>query len=183
MHYAQLKRRRMKFGFYVKTGIITGLMIFIVFAAGVFVKNYNEQKSIQRFDAVVQRVIDGDTVVLDSGEKVRLLGIDSPELHHPDYPVQKYGEEAKQYMKKRVEGKKVTLEYTVLDKYDKYNRLLAFIYLDGANVNSEMVKKGLAYASVNQYMSKTKEFMVIENIARRFKVGIWETEEGGQVKK
>jgi hypothetical protein len=45
------------------------------------------------------------------------------------------------------------------------------------------VKKGFAYASPNKYISKTKEFLVIETIAKKFKTGIWETEEGGQVKK
>jgi micrococcal nuclease len=173
----------MKYSFFVKTGIITGVLIFIVFAAGVYVRDYNEKKSIRFIDAEIEKVVDGDTVVLDSGEKVRLLGINAPELHHPDYPVQKYGQEAKDYLKNRVEGKKCRLEYSILDQYDKYNRLLALIYLDGALVNGELVKKGFAFAVPNKFISKTREFLVIENIAKRFKIGIWETEEGGQTKK
>jgi len=173
----------MKYSFFVKTGIITGVLIFIVLAAGVYVRDYNEKKSIRSINAVIERVVDGDTVVLDSGEKVRLLGINAPELHHPDYPVQKYGQEAKDYLKNRVEGKKCRLEYSILDQYDKYNRLLALIYLDGALINGELVKKGLAFATPNKYISKTREFLVIENIAKKFKLGLWETEEGGQAKK
>ena len=134
-------------------------------------------------DAVVARVVDGDTVVLEDGQKVRLLGIDTPETKHPDRPVEKGGEEAKNYLKKRVEGKMCVLEYTLNDQYDVYDRLLALIYEDGGLVNAELVKKGLAYASPNKYMSRTKEFLVLENIAKKFKKGIWETEEGGQAKK
>lgn len=169
--------------FYVKTGIITGSIIFVIFAARIMIIKYNETKAVRSFEASVERVIDGDTVVLDNGQKVRLLGINAPELHHPDYPVQKYGEEAKDYLKNRVEGKKCRIEYTILDQYDKYDRLLAFIYIDGALVNGELVKKGFAFATPNRYVSKTKEFLVIENIAKKFKIGLWETEEGGQVKK
>lgn len=175
--------KKMRYSFFAKTGIITGLIIFGVFASGIAVKKYNEKKSIRNFEATVSKVVDGDTVILEDGQKVRLLGIDTPETNHPDRPVERYGIKAKEYMKKRVEGKKCVLEYTLNDNYDKYDRLLALLYLDGILINAEMVKKGLAYASPNKYMSITKEFMVLENIAKKFKMGIWETEEGGQVKK
>jgi micrococcal nuclease len=173
----------MSIRFYTKTGIITGLLIFCVFAASVLLKQFNEKKALRKMGATVIRVVDGDTVVLDNGQKVRLLGIDAPETNHPDRPVQKYGQEAKNYLKNRVEGKKCVLEYTLNDRYDVYDRLLALIYADGGLVNAEMVKKGLAYASPNKYMSATKEFLVLENIAKKFKKGIWETETGGQAKR
>jgi micrococcal nuclease len=173
----------MNYSFYAKTGIITGLLIFAVFAAGVLIKQFNEKRAIKRMDAVVLRVVDGDTVMLLGGQKVRLLGIDTPETKHPDRPVEKGGVEAKNYLKKRVEGKKCVLEYTMKDQFDVYDRLLALIYADGGLVNAELVKNGLAYASPNKYMSRTKEFLVLENIAKKFKKGIWETEEGGQAKK
>jgi len=174
----------MSYRFYAKTGIITGLIIFAVFAAGVFIKQFNEKRAIKTMDAVILRVVDGDTVVLAGGQKVRLLGIDAPETKHPDRPVEKGGIEAKNYLKKRIEGKKCVLEYTIYDQFDVYDRLLALIYAaDGGLVNAEEVKKGYAYASPNKYMSRTKEFLVLENIAKKFKKGIWETEEGGEVKK
>jgi micrococcal nuclease len=173
----------MNYRFFAKTGIITGLLIFAVFAAGVLIKQFNEKRAIKRMEAVVLRVVDGDTVMLAGGQKVRLLGIDAPETKHPDRPVEKGGVEAKNYLKKRVEGKKCVLEYTTYDQFDVYDRLLALIYADGGLVNAELVKKGYAYASPNKYMSRTKEFLVLENIAKKFKKGIWETEEGGQAKK
>ncbi|HRU38435.1 MAG TPA: thermonuclease family protein [Candidatus Goldiibacteriota bacterium] len=173
----------MKTGFYVKTGVITGLAVFMVFAAGVAVKKYNEHKMIRKFTAVIAKVVDGDTVVLIDGRKVRLLGIDAPETNHPDRPVQKYGEAAKQYLKKRVEGKECVFEYTLNEETDKYGRLLAMVYDGETMINAEMVKKGYAYASESEHISKTKELLVLENIARKFRKGIWETQEGGQAKK
>lgn len=173
----------MKIGFFAKVGVITGLLIFCVFAASVLIKKYTETKAIHRMDAKVERVVDGDTIVLDDGQKVRLMGIDAPETKHPDMPVQKCGLEAKNYLKKRVEGRDCVLEYTDNDHYDVYDRLLALVYADSGLVNAELVKNGLAYARPNKYMSRTKEFMVLENIAKKFKKGIWETEEGGQVMK
>lgn len=173
----------MSLRFYAKTGIITGILIFCVFAAGVLMKQYNEKKNLRKMDAVVAKAVDGDTIVLEDGQKVRLLGIDAPETNHPDRPVQKCGEQAKAYLKKRVEGKKCVLEYSLSDEFDAYDRRLALVYADGGLVNAELVKKGLAYASPNKYVAATKEFLVLENIAKKFKKGIWETEEGGQVKK
>jgi micrococcal nuclease len=173
----------MSLRFYAKTGIITGFVIFCVFASSVFIKQYTEKKNIHSIESVVEKVVDGDTVLLENGQKVRLLGIDAPETAHPDRPVQKCGLEAKKYLKSRVEGKRCVIEYTMRDKYDVYDRLLAFIYADGGLVNAELVKKGLAYAQPSKYMSRTKEFLVLENIAKKFKKGIWESEQGGQVMK
>ena len=89
------------------------------------------------------RVIDGDTIVLESGEKVRLIGVDTPELHHPKKPVQYYAKEAKEFTKSLVEGKDVRLKYDWQRK-DKYGRTLAYVYLkDRTFLNIEIIKQGL----------------------------------------
>ncbi|MCX6090319.1 MAG: thermonuclease family protein [Candidatus Atribacteria bacterium] len=75
---------------------------------------------------VVVRVVDGDTVELNTGEKVRYIGMDTPELHHPKKPVQFLAQEAYQANKKMVEKKRVKLEFDVQQK-DQYGRLLAYI--------------------------------------------------------
>ena len=84
----------------------------------------------------VERVIDGDTIVV-GGESVRLLGINSPERG------ERYYEEAKKFLEMVILGKEVELEFGI-PKYDKYNRLLAYVYRDNANVNLEMVEEGFA---------------------------------------
>ncbi|MBA7513271.1 hypothetical protein ES705_05282 [subsurface metagenome] len=102
----------------------------------------------------VSKVIDGDTIRLENGETVRLIGIDTPETVHPSKAVEYYGKEASDFTRMMVEGKQVKLELDV-QKLDKYNRLLAYVYLkDGTFLNSELVKEG--YAKVSTYPPNVK---------------------------
>ncbi len=87
--------------------------------------------------AVVGRVIDGDTIVIDSGESVRLLGINAPE--RGEY----YFDEATKFLEDMVLNKTIRLEYSGT-KYDKYRRLLAYLYIGKENVNTELVENGFA---------------------------------------
>jgi micrococcal nuclease len=173
----------MKTGFYIKTILITGVVLICLYFAGVFIKHVTQESHFKKFTAKIERVIDGDTVVLDDQRHVRLVGIDSPETNHPDQPVQRYGEEAKKYLKQRIEGKTCVLEYETTNEKDVYGRTLAMIFLDGDNINAEMIKQGLAYAYVKDPNSRTKDFAVLENIAKKFRKGLWMDEAGGQVKK
>ena len=75
------------------------------------------------YTAKVQRAIDGDTIELANGEKVRYIGIDTPETKHPEKGVEYYGQEAYLANKNLVEGKEVRLEFDVQER-DKYGRLL-----------------------------------------------------------
>ncbi len=93
----------------------------------------------------VRWVDDGDTIVLDNGIRVRYLGINAPEIAHDGHPGEPFGREALRYNIKLVKGKKVRLE-TDLEKYDRYGRLLAYVFLkNGTFVNLEMVQAGYAY--------------------------------------
>jgi micrococcal nuclease len=86
---------------------------------------------------ICTRVVDGDTIILSNGEKVRLIGVDTPETVRPNTPVEYYGKEASAFTKKMVEGKPVRLEYDWQQR-DKYGRLLAYVYLmDGTFINAE----------------------------------------------
>ena len=85
------------------------------------------------------KVIDGDTVIVQGGSSVRLLGIDSDEKNYPCF------EPAKLAMEQLVLGKEVRLEKDAEDK-DQYKRYLRFIFVGDINVNLEMVKMGLAVA-------------------------------------
>ncbi len=75
----------------------------------------------------VRRVIDGDTFVLYSGEKVRLIGVDTPETKHPQKPIQHFGKEASEFTRRMIEGKAILLEYDG-KRSDRYGRLLAYVY-------------------------------------------------------
>ncbi|MCK4863754.1 MAG: thermonuclease family protein, partial [Dehalococcoidales bacterium] len=84
--------------------------------------------------ATVTQVIDGDTITIDTGHRVRYIGLDTPEV----YPVQEaYGMEAWQANRKLVEGKEVRLERDVSET-DKYGRLLRYVYVDDTLVNAEL---------------------------------------------
>jgi len=94
--------------------------------------------------AKVVKVLDGDTVLISGGERLRYIGMDTPETSHPLRPVEFMGLEAKEFNRDLVEGKKVYLEYDA-QKRDKYDRLLAYIFLeDGTFVNAELVRMGYA---------------------------------------
>lgn len=105
----------------------------------------NEEES-EQVEAQVIRVVDGDTVEvkIDGKEStVRLLLVDTPESVHPNEPVQPFGIEASDFGKKTLSGKTVKLQYDG-PKWDKYDRLLAYLWVDGKNFNQLLVEEGLA---------------------------------------
>lgn len=122
------------------------------------------------------RVIDGDTIVVEidnKQEKVRLIGVDTPETVHPEKPVQYFGKEASLFTKNMVEGKKVRLEYD-WQRRDKYGRLLAYVYLeDGTFLNAEIIKQGYGFAYTRFPFKYLEEFRKYEREAREKNRGLW----------
>lgn len=96
--------------------------------------------------AVVERVIDGDTIEIENKTSVRLLGINSPEKG------EFYYDEAKEFLNKQILNKTIRLEFGK-DKYDMYQRILAYVYDNNQNVNLEIVRNGLA----NYYFPSGKD--------------------------
>src|SRR5262245_615434 len=82
----------------------------------------------------VKRVVDGDTLLLGTGERVRLIGVNTPETKHPNKPVEQFGKEAAAFTKRMVEGKLVRIEYDPAfsghEHKDKFNRTLAYVFLE-----------------------------------------------------
>ena len=123
--------------------------------------------------ARVKRVIDGDTLLLANDERVRLIGVDTPETKHPQKPVEHFGKEAYLFTKSMVEGKEVRLEYDQ-QRRDKYARLLAYVYLlDGAFLNAEIIKQGYGFAYTRFPFKYLEEFRQYEREARENKKGLW----------
>ncbi len=97
---------------------------------------------------LVRYVYDGDTVTLQGGERIRLLGINTPEVESSKRRGEPGGEAARRWLKKAVEGKKVRLE-TGVPPRDKYGRLLAHLFSeDGKHINLALVEQGLAIANI-----------------------------------
>ena len=86
---------------------------------------------INTIEALVVRVVDGDTIEVNldgKTEKVRLIGVDTPETHHPSKPVEPYGKEAEEYTCSKLDERTVFLELDVQER-DKYGRVLAYVWL------------------------------------------------------
>jgi len=123
--------------------------------------------------ARVKWVADGDTVWLLSGEKVRLIGIDAPETHHPVKGAEPFGPEAAEYLRALVEGKEV---FMVLDQMtkDEYGRTLAYLYLGDLFINAHLVKEGYARASARKpNLAFERLFAELEGQARAERKGLW----------
>ncbi len=124
-------------------------------------------------EVFVKRVIDGDTFVDEYGRKVRLIGIDAPEMNYKSKKPECKALEAKLKLQELIEGKSVKL---IRDKSetDKYDRLLRYVYINDKFINAELVKPGLA--RVKYYKpdtSKYKQLKAIEKIAKQNKLGIF----------
>ena len=96
----------------------------------------NRAASIDGNYRVVERVIDGDTLLLDNGERVRLIGVDTPETKHPNKPVEHFGKEAAAFTQRMVEGKRVRLEFDPANASRAHKdstqqrRTLAYVFLE-----------------------------------------------------
>ena len=137
----------------------------------------NETENINNGEYQVTRVVDGDTIEVNyngTEEKVRLIGIDTPESVHPDEEKNsKYGEQASEYTKQLLEGKTVKLEFDVEER-DSYGRLLAYVYVDDIMVNKKLLEEGLAQiATYPPNVKYVDEFTKIQEEARENKKGFW----------
>ncbi len=128
--------------------------------------------------AMVEDTVDGDTVRISGGKLVRYIGIDAPELRRKKggswlYDPTPFSKEAYDLNRRLVEGKSVRLEYDE-EKRDKYNRVLAYLYIGDVFVNGEMVRAGLAKASIYPPNAKYAGLLMsLEKDAKESKVGMW----------
>jgi micrococcal nuclease len=127
----------------------------------------------QRDLRTVVRIIDGDTILLDGEERVRLIGIDTPETAHPNRPVECYGREASAFLRKIAQGRGVRLDFDQQRK-DRYGRTLAYVYLkNGTFVNAAMLREGYAHAYTRFPFRHMEEFRRLEHRAREEGRGLW----------
>ncbi|WP_188595419.1 thermonuclease NucI [Staphylococcus muscae] len=126
----------------------------------------------------VKRVIDGDTIIVSKpgheDERVRLIGVDTPETVKPNTPVQPYGKAASDFTKRHLTNQQVRLEYD-REKTDRYGRTLAYVWLGDDMFNAMLAKEGLARAKF--YAPNDKYRIVIEQAqkeAQKKQLNIWE---------
>ena len=168
--------------------VVSTVLIILGFLIFIYTKQTPTTNSTHKEIYVVSRVIDGDTFELSIGQRVRMLGIDTPEKYdskkldrdveitkQDKKTIKKLGELASEYVKNFLEGKKVILEKEPYgDDKDKYGRLLRWVYLeDGTFVNGKIVADGYANVYEQFPVSKTMELRKLEREARENKRGLW----------
>lgn len=127
----------------------------------------------------VIRVVDGDTIVIRYGakyEKVRLLCVNTPESVHPDEKQNiPMGKVASRYTQKKLIGKYVDLEFEIKRLRGNYGWLLAYVFVDGQNLNLDLVRQGLSpyYTKYGKSEKYDADFRAAEKKARKDKLNIW----------
>jgi len=156
--------------------IIIGLLLFFL-AALVSIRETQDNQPKDTYS--VKKVIDGDTIEIErygKAEKVRMIGIDTPETLDPRKPVQCFGKEASDKSKDLLSGGRVRLEFDpIVGQKDKYNRLLAYVWSNNELVNLKLIKEGYAneYTYRSQAYKYQNEFKNAQTVAKESSVGLW----------
>jgi len=126
----------------------------------------------------VSHFVDGDTIAVNMNgheEKVRFIGIDTPETHKPNTPVQCYGPAAAAFTKNTIGQQQIRLVSDSLSTdRDRYDRLLRYVYLpDGTNLNEKLVRQGYAFYYPYFPFTKSEQFKADEQAAMAEHAGLW----------
>jgi endonuclease YncB( thermonuclease family) len=142
------------------------IIILILFiSSGIFYYNITGNSIREKSTVFVVRVIDGDTFETDAGQKVRMLGINTPEKKMFLY------DESKNFLRERVENRTIEIESYGTDKY---GRTLAHVFLKDLHINEELLKNGHASLYYYEKDSYYKSLLKAEEFARLNEIGIWE---------
>lgn len=183
-----LNKKEVKLSIFLIKQFVIGAALFLAVLLNKEILLNTVRSNADYRDIPVKKVIDGDTIKLENNQKVRFIGIDAPEYHESAKlyrdssrsgkdikAIQKMGHRSYEYLKGLIEGERVRLEFDV-ERYDKYNRLLAYVYLkNGIFVNARMIEEG--YATVYTFppnVRHTKEFLKLQTRARDLKAGLWQ---------
>ena len=168
-----------------KKGSLSALIVALLLA-GIYYFFIDEEDQTPTRDGLVPvelvKTIDGDTIkIMYEGQEtnVRYLLIDTPETNHPKLGKQPFGEESKRRNQELMNSGKLEIEFDVGQKYDKYGRLLAYIYIDGESVQEKLLAEGLARVAY-VYPPNTRHLDMYEKIqdsAKKKGIGIWTLED------
>jgi micrococcal nuclease len=127
-------------------------------------------------EGIVVRVVDGDTIHVRLGErveKVRYIGVNTPEIHHPSKGEEPGGREAAVVNRELVNGRRVRLELDAQPR-DRHGRLLAYVWVDETMVNAELVRRGFAQVmTVPPNVRHQTLFLKLQREARAAGRGLW----------
>jgi micrococcal nuclease len=152
------------------------VVITVLIAASVLGWWFGEQRRTVLTEYRVVDVLDGDTIIVRRGatdDTIRLLGVDTPETHHPTKPVQCYGPEASDFTTAHLLGRMVRLEDDV-ETRDIYGRHLAYVYVGGRRFEDVLLRRGYARLLVIEPNHAYARGMLIEELAAKHRrAGLW----------
>jgi micrococcal nuclease len=159
-----------------RRGLVAAVVL-AAFCAGCAGTNDDAAESSEQGNrATVERVVDGDTLVLTDDTRVRLIGIDTPETVDPRRPVECFGQEASDHAKELLpKGTEVRLVFDV-ERTDRYGRTLAYVYRasDDLFVNLDLVRNGYAeQLTVPPNVAHADDFAAAVDEAREAENGLW----------
>ena len=153
------------------------LLIAVALRYGFFPAEAPSPPALDAGEYDVRRVVDGDTLLLTNGARVRMLGVDTPETVMPDHAVEPWGPEASKFTKQAIasHGGRVRLQFD-RERQDRFERFLAYVWLEDKLLNEELVRRGLATAELqyNYSPAMKRRLQRAEAAARQERVGIWE---------
>ena len=126
----------------------------------------------------VEETSDGDTIIVNMNgtrEIIRLIGVDTPETHHPERPVECFAKQASDFTRKLLTGHKVRMQADPLNtNRDRYDRLLRYVYTqDGVLVEQKLIAEGYGFSYTQFPFEKKDEFNIYEQQAKDAKKGLW----------
>jgi micrococcal nuclease len=163
------------------TGLLTTIVVILLTAAqqqGWLDPMWRKLESNQPGLYTVKQVSDGDTIVIDMNgheERIRLIGVDTPETHKPNAPVQCYGPAASAFTKRTIDGHRVRLVSDPLStNRDRYDRLLRYVYLDdGRFINELLIQDGYGFYYPYFPFTKSQTFAAAQASAQTEHKGLW----------
>lgn len=166
-----------------KSSILSRLILGVLLLLIVFVDKSSQPRSnvmgtqTPGYFEVIE-VADGDTIVIDMNgqeERIRLIGVDTPETQDPRKPIQCFGKAATNYVTSLIADNPVRLDSDELSSNrDRYSRLLRYVYLpDGKLLQEEIIKNGYGFAYTNFPFTKSEHFKQLETYARENNLGLW----------
>lgn len=153
------------------------LIVAITFIGALFFSLQLAQGAKAKVTVQVESVADGDTIQVrysdGHSETIRLLGIDTPETHHPTKPVGCFGPEASNFTRGNLDGQSIQLEYDI-ERIDKYGRTLAYVYFGNVRFNDVLVREGYArILNISPNNKHSNELLMQEIQARKSNKGLW----------
>lgn len=158
-------------------GFVVAVLVILLIAVRLQLAERHGQRSAASVEFVtVAKVFDGDTFLCTDGSRVRLLGVDAPEVSHGNQPAERYGEESGNWLRRRIEGRIVQLRIGS-EPFDRYGRRLAWVYDDrGKLINRELLREGAARLLPDFGLPAELEpsLRAAEAEARTTRTGIWQ---------